>query len=508
MQTLKVSFGLPKINFTGIQYNKPLANLNEPIQDTFESSVKDKFRNLLYQDIYEMGRDVENTKFSNVVKTAIAKLPKEIYPTKFEQNKFEPKKEFSLICAKRDMTNPERVFNNEKPMGEIYTFDAQNAELISKTHREVISSKDNFNDVVLTTTEDYRNNTVITKKETFDYNLSTFVLNEQTVVKKDKNGNMLREEKMTPSQIKGMYDVKYTYANGKTKQVAKSTIDEKTGIKTIKKDMKSEDGTRTEFLYEDDPQGNRIIDYKITDKNGKTLMQNSQSFEVLDDNHFISSKNNKKYDIKTEGKTLTVKDLYNGEETSINFNKKCLWKRNTVVEALKKISGDELFETVYSINHFKGTKDSLDSYFNPTTKMVNVGDDMFVFLHELGHAKDHQTQKGLFGWLKDRRYTDNEKIQEEYFKERENFNKYHSDVERENMQYFTQAKGHYQGKLGGLSEVVAETNALTRTYTDEKIQALSPRTQYLQQHFPKTIAAICEEMNLKNEIDAIEFYGT
>ena len=508
MKTPKITFGLPKINFSGTKINKPFANLNEPIQDAFVSTTNQKYHTLIYKDIYEMGQDVEDKKFSNKVKMAISKLPSDAYPTKFEQNKFEPKKEFSLICAKRGMENPEMVVNLIKPVGDIYTFDAKTSDMISKTQREVKETKDNKTAIVITKTEDYRNNTVITKNETFDYKSNDFILNEQIVVKKDKNGKMLREEKMTPSQIKGMYDITYTYANGTTKNIAKSTIDSKTGIKTIKKDMKSEDGTRTQFLYEDDPQGNRIIDYKITDKNGNVLMKNSQSFEVIDDNNFISSKNNKKYEIKTEGKKLKVKDLYNQNETSINFNTKCFWKRNTVIEALKKIPGDELFETVYSINHFQGIKDPLDSSFSPMSKNVKVGNDMFVFLHELGHAKDAQSQKGFFGLLKDRRYTDNENIRKEFFEERKNFNKYHSDIERENPQYFIQAKGHYNGVLGGLMEVVAETNALTNTYTDEKIQTLSPRTHYLQQYFPKTISAICNEMSLKDEIDAIEYYGT
>lgn len=503
-----IKIGIPTFRAKIDNKNKPLANLNEPVQDTFESSTDKKYNALIYGDIYEMGSDIGDKKFSKKVKMAISKLPSNAYPTKFEQNKFEPLKEFSLICAKRGMENPEMVVNLVKPVGDIYSFDAKTTDMISKTHREVKETKDNKTAIVITQTEDFRTNTVITKKESFDYKKSEFILEEQTVVKNDKNGKMLRKETMTPSQVKGMYDITYTYANGTTKEVAKSTVDEKTGIKTIKKDMKSDDGTRTQFLYEDDPQGNRIIDYKVTDKDGKVLMKNSQSFEVLDDNHFISSKDHRKYEIKTEGKTLSVKDLYTQKEASIDFNKKCLWRRNTVVNALKKVPGDELFETVYSISHFQGIKDSMNSCFTPMSKGVKVGDDMFVFLHELGHAKDHQTQKGFFELLKDKRYSDNKDIQKAYLKEREAFNKYHSDEEREHVSYFTRAKGHYNGALGGLMEIVAETNALTKTYTDEKIQSLSPRTHYLQQYFPKTISAICNEMNLRDEIDAIEYYGT
>ncbi len=55
--------------------------------------------------------------------------------------------------------------------------------------------------------------------------------------------------------------------------------------------MTSLNGTRTVYSYEDDPQGNRIVDYKITDKKGNVLLDKSSTFEVIDDNHFISTRN-------------------------------------------------------------------------------------------------------------------------------------------------------------------------------------------------------------------------
>ena len=62
--------------------------------------------------------------------------------------------------------------------------------------------------------------------------------------------------------------------------------------------------------------------------------------------------------------------------------------------------------------------------------------------------------------------------------------------------------------MGGLAEVVAETNAVTNTFTDGKVSCLGPRAQYLQQHFPETIAKIRDAMNWKDDIAAIEYYGT
>ena len=239
-------------------------------------------------------------------------------------------------------------------------------------------------------------------------------------------------------------------------------------------------------------------------------MSNSQSFEVVDKNHFISSKNGYKYDITTDDENLTVKDLHHNTETSINFKKKCKGNKEELINLLKKVPGEELFETVDSIKKMTGKKNVLESYFNPVTKNINIGDDLFVFLHELGHAKDAQNQKGFFNKLvgDGRIFTNDKDIQKTFFKERETFNKYHSDDEREHVSYFTQAKGHYQGQLGGLAEVVAETNAVTNTFTDGKVSCLGPRAQYLQQHFPETIAKIRDAMNWKDDIAAIEYYGT
>ena len=559
----KINFSLPSFNPQKENKNKPLANLNEPIKDTFSfskkklspidiaanevASMKDADGNKRFSEaevtdfklamsvdcidvdtiktfkdntnfnmddmksVHAMHRDTKDNKFYDKVNDAIAKMPNQ-KPDHFEQNKFEPKKEFSLQVLKKDMNKLDEAVNKNHPLGYSYKFDAKTGDIIEKASRDTgfdeVNGEDEF--TMTSTTKDLRNNTVTTNKSYYDRNEDEFVLVKQTVVKNDKNGKPLRKEVTTPSEIKGVFDVKYTYANGKTKQISKATVDKKTGIQTIKKDMKSENGTRTQFLYEDDPQGNRIVDYKITNKDGKILMSNSQSFEVVNENHFISAKNGYKYEITTDDKKLTVKDIHHDKETSIDFKKTCKGDRKELINLLKKVPGEELFETVDSIKKLTGKKNVLDSYFNPVTKNINMGDDLFVFLHELGHAKDAQNQKGFMNKLvgSGRMFTNNEDIQKTFFKERETFNKYHSDEEREHISYFTQAKGHYQGELGGLAEVVAETNAVTNTFTDSKVSCLGQRAQYLQQHFPETIAKIRDAMNWKDDLDAIEYYGT
>ena len=255
-----IKVGLPKFNPVKHNNNKPLANLNEPIQDVFVSSKKgvtnpnkgitspseneavnivasmknakgesrfsekevNDFKiscatNVLdfetvntFKDntdftmsdmkkVYRMGKDLKDNKFNEKVLKAISKLPSGLKPDEFEQNEYEPKKEFSLKCGYKGK----------------FKFDAKSTDMIAKTEHNLSSVKDDIKKEF-----DFRNNTVTTIKKRYDYEKMKYNVLEQTVVKNDKNGNMLRKEVMTPSEIDGVYDISYTYANGKTKHVA------------------------------------------------------------------------------------------------------------------------------------------------------------------------------------------------------------------------------------------------------------------------------------------------
>ncbi len=458
---------------------------------------------------YQMKKDRYNDpKFFDKMLKAMDSIPDGRNATRFIQNKFEPTKEFTIGFGKEGLNKIEEIIDKQTPIGKYYKFDADSGKMIEETESKMVL---HYPVQLKTRTFDYKNNKDVDKVENLDMK-GFLTVAKQVVTTNDKDGNMIKKEIITPSEIKGTFDVEVVHANGKKEQISKASIDKKTGIKTIKRDMKSEDGTRTQFLYEDDPQGNRIVDYKITDKNGKILMGRSQSFEVVDDNHYISSQNGYKYDISVSDDKFTVKDLHHETQAEIKFNKKFKGNKNEIIKVLKQVPGEELFEVVDSVNKLKGKDKSsvLDSAYSPLSRNINVGNDLMVFLHELGHAKDFQVKNGK-KYLKDTAkamFSDNKDIQKTFVEERKQFNETHSDAERQHIDYFTQAKGHYGGKWGGLAEVVAETNALTNTYTDEPVEALGTRLQYLQQHFPKTIAAIKDAMNWKDDLTAIEYYGT
>ncbi len=326
-----------------------------------------------------------------------------------------------------------------------------------------------------------RNNTIIkTRKE---YNNETKTDNDitnQIHIIRDKKGNILEKITTDRSDINGIYNIKKLHADGRIEVLSSGTVDKFTGIESVKKDMTSLDGTRTQYLYENDPKGNRISDYKITDKDGNVLLNNSTSFEVINDNKFISSKNDKKYEINVSDEKIDIKNLNDESDTaSIDINSRISGDKNRIIKVLKQISGDELIELAKNVKSFEGIENAEDSSFSEHDKKITTGDNMFVILHELGHTKDMSKVQKLHN---------NKDLQKIFNKEKEAFLDKFPQAERQNIDYFLNKKEHYKGKNGGLTEAIAESNALLGTHSSLNLTAI--RSQYLQQYFPRTIAFV------------------
>ena len=444
-------------------------------------------------------RDYE-WKLLDTILTCAKELPEGCKANDFEISPFEPDTEMSLS-----------FYNNGCSEKFHFDYTKDKPEIIGKSKSFSSNLKgDSKNIIYITESEDYKNNLKSRKEQTLTKEGYPDEIKSEVIEHYNKNRKLLRKDIMTESDIEGVYNIKYEFPDGKSRDIVKATVDPKTGIKTIKKDMRSSDGTRTEFLYEDDPKGNRIIDYKITGIDGKIIMKNSQTFEVVDENHFISSKNGHKYDIQVDEKGLKVKDImHSGKETSIEFDNMISGNQEEIVKLLKKVPGEELFDVVDCCNGLNGKDHDqvLASSYNKNTKYINIADNLYVFLHELGHAKDSENIDALKCHFH-KIYEQNPKIQKIYIKEREEFNKAYPHAQREHIDYFIRKDGHYAGEFGGLQEVIAETNAITNSYTNGDVKSSSARSQYLQQHFPKTIAAIQDAMYYKNDFEALEYYGT
>ena len=341
-------------------------------------------------------------------------------------------------------------------------------------------------------TVDRRNNSVSKVRLEVRKNMPQPVLINEVRVIKDKDGKTVRKEYTDQSEVAGVLNIKHVFPDGTEKVLSSGTIDKKTGITSVKKDMTSLDGTRTQYLYEDDPQGNRISDYIITDKNGKTLLKNSQSFEVLSDNKFISSKNDKKYEITVNEKDIDIKDLNTKENSKIVFENYLDGNKEKILTALKKMPGEELIALGKTTKHLNGIDDINYSTYGAVNKRIKTGDNLYVMLHELGHAKDYNEVNVKEEETLKKSIFSNKKVNEVFEKEKEAFDNAFPTAQREHINYFIKTSEHKDG----LQETIAETNALLNTYNNEDL--FSIRSQYLQQYFPKTIAEISKSLAKTN----------
>ncbi len=454
----------------------------------YQESLKDgiDMKKNTYEIIYNQVKDIENKSHEAFV----------------GQSLFDTKHEFVI----KDETD------NVK-----YTF-SKKGDLLAKSYTEDIEIDEK--PVKKVVTEDYKANSINTKLQKLVINPQTNKVEDSITYKevidyKDDNGKTkYKKVSELSNDVLGNTNIKLVYPNGEVKNISEAKKDLKTGIVTVKKDFISPDGTRSQYLYEDDPQGNRIIDYKISDENGKVIYQNSQTFEKISDTKFITSNDARKYEINVGEQALSIKELGIGKEETIQFKKKVeKFNREEMISLLKKVPGHLLFEAAQDVKKYSGLKkdEALLAYSLSSEKRIASADNLFIFLHELGHIKDSETVKSKNSMERhndEMQYSGNKKIQDIYLKELSNFVKKYPHEQRDNAGYFLENENHYAGKWGALGEIVAETNAIGSSIMTKDSECVSLRTDYLQENFPKTIAEIKNAMRWKDDLDAIEFYGT
>ena len=357
--------------------------------------------------------------------------------------------------------------------------------------------EDKENNIIRTYTKDYRNNSTSEITSTFDKDAEFEVVTSEIRTQYNKNGKIEYTEKTTPSEVQGVLNVIRTDKDGRETVLSSGKIYKKTGIESVKKDMTSLDGTKTNYLYENDPQGNRILDYKITDKKGKVLLNLSEAFEVINENKFISSRGEERYQIDVTDKGLKVQNLKDkNKKAEFKIGKELDDKPQMLINTLKQIPGDELIKMRENIDTLVGLDNCLDSKYNGGLEAIFTGDNAFLLTHEIGHTIDFKntdisTNESYEKTFKNTITMDKE-VNKIYDEEMSNFLKAFPDAQRKHIDYFIRKEKHIGGEKGGVSETIAETNALINSpKTDNSLRF---RTQYLQQYFPKTIAEITKNL--------------
>lgn len=342
---------------------------------------------------------------------------------------------------------------------------------------------------------DIQNNTLSKIRYDFDEKYNTFKANYEIRSKIREDGSMVSREYTRPSQVAGMYDVEILDENG-LRNPSKTKV-KKNGRTTVRRDMESPDGTKTKYTYRDDPQGNRYSRYKITTQDGEVLMNNTKTFKVIDANTFKSTFNDNSYTMTIDGDILTVVDDNNPENTAKIDMSKIKGKKEAFIPVLKQMSGDQLIALSKTTDNLVGIDSVIKSYYDPKNHSINSGDDMFVVLHEEGHAKDFQTLSMWDSSSIQTLISRNKDLKTIFESETKAFNQAFPDAQREHVDYFINTLSHYGGPSGGIQETVAESNAILETPRSNELLGL--RSQYLQQYFPRTIAKLNELLSENRE---------
>ncbi len=158
-----------------------------------------------------------------------------------------------------------------------------------------------------------------------------------------------------------------------------------------------------------------------------------------------------------------------------------------MVGLLQQLPADQLMAIHNTVRTIVECSDSFQSAYSPVSKRIKTINDAFTILHETGHAIDFRNSA-----MQHIASISNDKdLQKIFNKEKKAFNNAYPDAQRNHIGYFL------KGKQGNLAEVVAETNALRDSYTQEI--SLAKRNQYLQQFFPRTIAYINDKLENYNK---------
>lgn len=340
-----------------------------------------------------------------------------------------------------------------------------------------------------------------------------------STVAEGKNKNI--QTVYTESAINGQYDIFQTRPDGSTIRIGHAQITPN-GAKHIRRTLTSTDGSKTYTAFREDKLGNSYMHSVITDKTGKQISEVKRTFKVVSKNHFISTVNDKSYDIAFRDKKIIVTKLdsmgkktsekveYAIADTSVDvadnifkeieiipdtreaakqitstFKKYGIEPKvidKSCVEMLKRLPGDEWFAMNKSCDFVmpqSTTPSNACCGVNSIFMSKELNNNLGVFAHELGHAKFFALDLG-----KDK------ELMKIYNAEKKAYTARFPESRIDSIDYFL--SGNNPDKRG-LNETCAETNLMTDTI--QSWEPLQDRTIFLEQFFPNTIAYIRDKFS-------------
>ena len=454
---------------------KELMNLGDKFNSISARSIADIAS--LPDEQYERAKDLFNIKMqiSGEALCALVKLDREEIDKILQKNL-----NVNINVINSDYITIENPFEAQTDTaGSDLIFNTKTGKL-EETSRFSIDSDNN----TLTKVIENKANNI---RHTYTIDTQTGLALEETIERYDKDNNLISTEKMVCDKDEFTRNVSITDNNGKQTPVQWESRDKITGNDIIQRNMTSPDGTKTEYYYEEAPSGFSVLAYKITDKDGKVLLNQTRTFQPVEGNpdKFISSFNDRIYEIEYTENTVNITDKKENKTTTLDLNKITDTQNKDIINALKKLSGDALID-IAERNLNKISIDDMIPSWDLDNRILNMtsseysdeSGQMGIFMHEFGHFLDTEIDSENFGEI-----SQNPEFIKIYNEELENFKKNSTSKMQEYIDYFIDHDGN---TISAQSETVAESHKiLTSPHTET-------RTYYLQQNFPRSIAKIAE----------------
>ena len=340
-----------------------------------------------------------------------------------------------------------------------------------------------YNDNIRTETIENQKNNI---KQVIKTESDTETILEEKIYRYDRNGNLVSTVTLNNSDGILEQNVSKTDKTGRQIPVQWASKDKDTGNMVIQKSFTSYDGTKTDYYYEETPDGVKISDYRITDKDGNILLDEHTTFQPVkgSDNKFLSSENGRVFEITHTPEKIQVTDRSTGEKVELETAKIAPGRPENVMQVLKELPGSYLMQiaknpiTIESSDFDPGLWGNYSKilYLGVPSWFSGEDEQFSVFMHEMGHYIDTEKESEKYGII-----SQNKELKEIYNQELANFKKNSTVRQQEFVDYF----------IGGIpknarAETMAESTMILSTPYSSR------RSLYLQQHFPRTIAKIAE----------------
>ena len=313
---------------------------------------------------------------------------------------------------------------------------------------------------------------------------------------RDSEGKLLYTEEYRQSELEGKFDIIRTDSNGKETVVGLASRSVNGELSIVEKTLFGADNTKTDYVFVENTNG-RLSYSKITDSDGKVLVENKVNFRKIDETHCKSVENGVEYNIEYTSDKIIVTSS-NGKTAEINIvpkskldaegNTKELGISEELLPVVKQLPGSVLMSVKeLGLDGITLSRNSFvedNAQFNLTDNRIYISpeyaNNVFVVLHELGHFIDYKTD-----------IHSNLELLKIYNEERNNLINNGSIIEFSQMSYFTSLMHINEG--GAITEMIAETHAINNASNTDPL--FSSRGALLQQHFPKTYAKITQLLN-------------